>query len=64
MNTPVIVQQIFKSVQKRATNGKYLIDIKKEFVCKRPRTFLRLSKNGRTEFENYQQQMKQFLENI
>ncbi|MBN2600817.1 MAG: transcriptional regulator [Candidatus Marinimicrobia bacterium] len=41
-----------------------LIDIKKEFVGKIPRTFLSLSQYGRTEFENYQRQMRQFLENI
>ena len=41
-----------------------LVDIKKEFVGKIPRTFLSLSDQGRTEFDRYQQQMKQFLENI
>ncbi len=41
-----------------------LIEIKKEFVGKIPRTFLSLSDNGRKAFEEYQQQMKQFLENI
>jgi len=41
-----------------------LVDIKKEFVGKIPRTFLSLSDEGRKAFEEYQQQMKQFLENI
>jgi len=41
-----------------------LVDIKKEFVGKITQTFLSLSDEGRKAFEEYQQQMKQFLENI
>jgi len=35
--------------------------IQKEFVKKIPRTFLSLSSKGREAFDNYQNQMKQFL---
>lgn len=38
--------------------------IHKEFVKKIPRTFLSLSKKGRDAFDEYQRQMKQFLEKL
>lgn len=41
-----------------------LVDIKKEFVGKIPRTFLSLSDKGRKAFEEYQQQMKQFFQDL
>ena len=41
-----------------------LVDIKKEFVGKIPRTFLSLSEKGRLEFDLYHQKMKQFFEKI
>ncbi|MCF7824948.1 MAG: transcriptional regulator [Candidatus Marinimicrobia bacterium] len=38
-----------------------LVDIKKEFVNKIPRTFLSLSGKGRQAFEEYQNKMSAFL---
>ncbi len=40
------------------------VNIHKEFVNKIPRTFLSLSKKGRDAFDEYQRQMKQFLEKL
>ena len=40
------------------------IDVKKEFVKKIPRTFLSLSKSGRSAFEDYQARMKKFLKDL
>ncbi len=40
------------------------IEVKKDFVNKRPHTMLSLSKKGRTEFEKYKTTMKQFFTNL
>jgi len=41
-----------------------LVDIKKEFVGKIPRTFLSLTEKGRMEFDNYRKRMNIFLQNL
>jgi len=40
------------------------IEIIKEFVGKKPHTLLKLTKKGRTAFEDYRNQMKQFFNDI
>jgi len=40
------------------------VEIKKEFVQKIPRTLLTITKKGRAALRQYQQNMKQILENI
>lgn len=40
------------------------VEIKKEFVQKIPRTLLTITKKGRAALKQYQQNMKQILENI
>jgi DNA-binding MarR family transcriptional regulator len=40
------------------------IEIIKEFVGKKPHTLLKLTKKGRTAFEDYRKQMKQFFNDI
>ena len=40
------------------------IKIVKEFVGKKPHTMLFLTKKGRTAFEEYRQNMKQFFDNL
>ena len=40
------------------------VEIKKEFVQKIPRTLLTITKKGRAALKQYQQSMKQILENI
>ena len=40
------------------------IEIRKEFVNKRPLTLLNLSEKGRAAFQTYRQSMKQFLDQM
>ena len=40
------------------------IEIIKEFVGKKPHTMLRLTKKGRTAFEEYKKKMKQFFDDM
>ncbi len=40
------------------------IEVKKDFVKKRPHTMLKLSKKGRAAFEEYKDTMKQFFINL
>jgi DNA-binding transcriptional ArsR family regulator len=37
------------------------IEIKKDFIGKKPHTMLKLTNKGRTAFENYRRQMNKFL---
>ncbi|MBU1319981.1 MAG: transcriptional regulator [candidate division Zixibacteria bacterium] len=39
------------------------IDIKKRFVSKKPKTFVRLNEKGRKAFEEYREQMKELFTN-
>jgi len=40
------------------------IEIKKEFVGKKPHTLILLTKKGRTAFETYRKNMKQFFDDL
>ena len=40
------------------------VKIEKEFVGKKPHTMLSLTKEGRTAFEKYRQNMKQILDDL
>lgn len=40
------------------------VDVKKEFMNKKPYTMLELTKKGRTAFEKYRKHMKNMLDNL